>query len=423
MPGPLDGVRVLEFSEVIAAPFAGMVLADMGADVIKVEPPWGESWRLFRQFIPLESRVYMAVNRGKRSLPLDLLRSDGRAIVYKLLPDIDVVLINYRPDVPQKLGIDYEALSARNPGIIYCEASAYGSSGPQSRVPGYDIIVQAMSGLMASEGKLSAESGVPLHGFTPVVDISTGLSMASAICAALYVRERTGRGQKIEAALLATALRIQGSRFLCVEATDSDGQRAMLEEVALLKEQGVPYSEVQAHYQAFHALPQGNIYYRTYKTRDGVLAVGCLSDALSLKLLSLLGLRDTRFDPGYRADSPEALASGERLTAEAERLFEERTTAEWLAMLDEAGLPSGPVRFTEELLEDEQVIANEMVVELEHQLAGKLRMAGPLVKMSETPLEARSASPSLGQHTDEILKGLGYSPEQIRRLRELGITR
>ena len=421
MDGPLDGVKVLEFSEIIAAPFAGMLLSDMGADVIKVEPPWGEAWRLIRQFIPLESRTFMAVNRGKRSLPLDLSHPEGLEVVHKLLPETDVAIVNYRPDVPYKLGIDYETLSAKNPRLIYCENTAFGTKGPESHLPGYDIIVQALSGLIASEGKMA--SGVPQHMFTPVVDVSTGLSMAWAICAALYVRERTGHGQKIESSLLSNALAMQGSRFLQVKDTDTEIQEALLEEVALLQAQGISYEEVQAHYQAFHAPPPGNIYYRMYQTRDGALAVGCLSDALRHKLLSALGLEDIRFEPLYDAGSPDARAFGDELTAKAEDLFRGKTTAEWVAVLDEAGVPSGPVRFTEALLEEQQVVANDMVVELDHRLAGKLKMVGPLVKMSETPLSARAASPALGEHVDEILDSLGYSQERIRQLRDMGVTR
>ena len=251
MDGPLDGVKVLEFSEIIAAPFAGMLLSDMGADVIKVEPPWGEAWRLIRQFIPLESRTFMAVNRGKRSLPLDLSHPEGLEVVHKLLPETDVAIVNYRPGVPYKLGIDYETLSAKNPRLIYCENTAFGTKGPESHLPGYDIIVQALSGLIASEGKMA--SGVPQHMFTPVVDVSTGLSMAWAICAALYVRERTGHGQKIESSLLSNALAMQGSRFLQVKDTDTEIQEALLEEVDLLQAQGISYEEVQTHYQSFHA--------------------------------------------------------------------------------------------------------------------------------------------------------------------------
>ena len=153
MVGPLDGIKVLELSEMIAGPYAGMLLADMGADVIKVEPPWGEAWRLVQQVVPLESRPYMAVNRGKRSLPLDLTKPKGQEVLYKLVPDTDVMIVTYRPDVPKKLGIDYETMHAKNPRLVYCANTAFGTEGPQSRLPGYDLILQAMTGLMAAEGK------------------------------------------------------------------------------------------------------------------------------------------------------------------------------------------------------------------------------------------------------------------------------
>ena len=421
MAGPLEGVRVLELAEIIAGPFAGMLLADMGADVIKVEPPWGEAWRLHQQFTPGESRVFMAVNRGKRSLPLDLSRPEGREVVQRLLEGLDVAIVNYRPGVAERLGVDYETLSASNPRLVYCENTAFGSNGPARDLPGYDIIVQAMSGLMAAEGKTA--QGVPQHIFTPVVDVSTGIAMAWAICAALYARERSGAGQKVDASLLATALGMQGSRFLRVEGDDEAAQRELLERLEALQANEVSYEELQEQYLAYHAPSPGNIYYRTYRTRDGAIAVGCLSDPLRKKLLDVLGLEDIRFDPDYQRDSPEALAYGEELTLKGEKLFGQRTTTEWLATLDAAGVPAGPVRFTEELLEDPQILANGLVTNLEHQLAGKVSMAGPLISMSETPLGAKSASPALGQHTDDLLTELGYAPAQIRKLKDLGVTR
>ena len=421
MAGPLEGVRVLELAEIIAGPFAGMLLADMGADVIKVEPPWGEAWRLHQQFTPGESRVFMAVNRGKRSLPLDLSRPEGREVVQRLLEGLDVAIVNYRPGVAERLGVDYETLSASNPRLVYCENTAFGSNGPARDLPGYDIIVQAMSGLMAAEGKTA--QGVPQHIFTPVVDVSTGIAMAWAICAALYARERSGAGQKVDASLLATALGMQGSRFLRVEGDDEAAQRELLERLEALQANEVSYEELQEQYLAYHAPSPGNIYYRTYRTRDGAIAVGCLSDPLRKKLLDVLGLEDIRFDPDYQRDSPEALAYGEELTLKGEKLFGQRTTTEWLATLDAAGVPAGPVRFTEELLEDPQILANGLVTNLEHQLAGKVSMAGPLISMSETPLGAKSASPALGQHTDDLLTELGYAPAQIRKLKYLGVTR
>ena len=417
MAGPLEGIRVLDFTEIIAGPFGAMLLADMGADVIKVEPPWGEPWRVFQQFMPLESRTYMFLNRGKRSLPLDLTKAEAREIVYKLIPQMDAVIMNYRPDVPYNLGIDYETLSAMNPRLIYCENTAYGRRGPHSRRPGYDIIIQAMSGLMAADGKIV--NGVPQQvSATAVADVSTGLAIAWGVCGALYARERTGRGQKIEATLLASALAIQASRFIQVNAVDEEANTEFLEDLAVLRSAGRPYPEVYARYETLRPRLSGFVYYRTYQTKDSVVAVGCLSDPLRKKMADALGLHDIRFEPGYDPASERAQAFGEELTKKAEALFLEKTTDKWISILDAAGVPCGPVKFTEELMEDEHVLANDLVVELEHTMAGPVKMAGPVLKMSETPLEAKSASPALGQHTDEILANLGYSPQEIQRLRE-----
>ena len=174
MVGPLDGIKVLELSEMIAGPYAGMLLADMGADVIKVEPPWGEAWRLVQQVVPLESRPYMAVNRGKRSLPLDLTKPKGQEVLYKLVPDTDVMIVTYRPDVPKKLGIDYETMHAKNPRLVYCANRAFGTEGPQSRLPGYDLILQAMTGLMAAEGKTKdGVTAAPLPALSPRPTVTT----------------------------------------------------------------------------------------------------------------------------------------------------------------------------------------------------------------------------------------------------------
>ena len=422
MPGPLEGVRVLEFTEIIAGPFGGMLLSDMGADVIKVEPPWGESWRTHEEFIPMESRGYISLNRGKRSLPLDLTKPEAAEIVYRLVSGMDVVIINARPDVACKLGVDYETLSARDPRLIYCDNTAFGRKGPQSYRPGYDIIAQAMTGLMTSEGKVV--DGVLQHiQATPVADFATGIAIAWGVSAALYNRERTGRGQKIETTLLATALALQTSRFLQVAAVDDDPRADFLKTLARLKASGADFNEILEQYQQrLGPLRVGNIYYRTYQARDGVLAIGCLSNPLRKRLLTVLDLEDIRFRPDYDPESDEARAFGETLVEKAQDVFRSRTVDEWLGLLDEAGVPAGPVHFVEELVNDEQVLANDLVVELEHSLAGRLKMVGPLLKMSETPLTAERASPALGQHTDEILGELGYAPNEIQRFKEHGIA-
>ena len=419
--GALDGLKVLELSEIIAAPYAAMLLADMGADVIKVEPPWGEPWRLFRQFVPLESRTFMAVNRGKRSLPLDISKPEGREIVHRLAAASDVVLVNYRPDVPARLGVDYETLGSLNPRLVYCENTAFGGIESMSRLPGYDIIVQAASGLMASEGKES--DGLPQHLFNPVVDVCTGVAMAWAVCAALYHRERTGQGQRVEASLLSTGLALQLQRFLRVNVVDGEVQEELMRDLTALQAGGVGYRELQEHYRGFHTNAPDNIYYRTYRTRDGFLAVGCLSESLRGKLLDALGIEDAP-TLAFELDEDDDPVSGvEALTAQAEVRFLQRTSAEWVALLGDAGVPCAPVRFTEELLDDDRLDASGTAVELEHHLVGGVKMAGPLVRMHGTPLHPASASPALGQHTDEILGGLGYDQAQIQRLREEGITR
>ena len=387
MPGPLDGVKVVEFTEIIAGPFAGMLLADMGAEVIKVEPPWGDPWRGTQPISPTESRVFIAYNRGKRSIALDLTTNASREILARLIPQMDVAIVNYRPDVAAKLGVDYESLSALNSRLIYCENTAFGRQGPDSYRPGYDMILQAMTGIMAAESKVS--NGAPVHVVSsPFVDTSAGICLAWCVCAALYHRERTGRGQKVETTLLGLALAMLGMRFVEVESLDRENNVATLESLAALREAGVPYPELLKIYEADHPVSPGNIYYRSYQTADGVISLGCLSDPLRQRLLDTLGLTDIRFDPDYDPRSEEAVAFGESLIRQAEDVFLQRTAAEWLALLDQRGIPAGPVRFLEEVFDDPQVQANDLVAELEHQQVGPLRMVGPLAKFSETPLEA-----------------------------------
>ena len=422
MPGPLDGVKILEFTEIIAGPFGGMLLSDMGADIIKVEPPWGEPWRFAREFIPNESPTYISLNRGKRSLPLDLTRPEALEVVHRLVPDMDVVIINARPDVPYNLKVDYESLSAINPRLIYCENTAYGRRGPDSYRPGYDIVVQAMTGLMAAEGKV--QDGVPQQiTSTAIADYATGLSIAWSVCAALYHRERTGKGQKIEASLLGSALAVQCGRFMSIAALNEESRGEFLEEVQAMRQAGASYEELQAVYREMSPFRRGNVYYTSYQAKDGIVTVGCLSDTLRKKMADAVGLYDIRFEPGYDPFSEESIAFNERLLEQAKQIFLEKTVDEWLAVLDEAGVPAGPLRFVEELPSNEQVVANDLVVELEHSLAGKVTMVGPPFSMSESPLEATRASPALGEHTIEILSEFGYDADAIQRLKDDGVTR
>ena len=421
MPGPLAGIKVVEFSEIIAAPFAGMLLSDMGAEVIKVEPPWGDPWRYAQPFSQTEGRPYLAYNRGKRDLTLDLTTPESTQVLGKLIPQTDVVLVNYRPDVAARLGVDYEALAALNPKLVYCENTAFGRQGPDAHRPGYDVMLQAMSGLMAAEAKL--ENGTPQHIVSsPMIDTSAGFCLAWCVCAALFHRERTGQGQKIETTLLGTALALMGMRFCQVESLDRQPRQQTLETLEGLRAAGCSYQEILDVYQADHPQSPGNIYYRVYQTADGAIAVGCLSDPLRRRLLEVLGLEDIRFDAGYDPTTPEAAKFGLELTRRAEERFRETGSQEWFGILEEKGVPAGPVRFVEELYDDPQVQANHLVSDLEHPEAGLVRMIGPLAQFSATPLNPTPPA-ALGQHTDEILEGLGFSGEEVQRWRDAGIVR
>lgn len=422
MPGPLHGIKILEFTQIIAGPFGGMLLADMGADVIKVEPLDGEPWRLHNQIIPLESKAYIALNRGKKSLPLDLNRPEARNIVQQLVREIDVVIVNARPDVPAKLGTDYEALSNINPKLIYCDNTAFGREGPDRNRPGYDIVVQAISGLLAADNKL--ENGVPQQvSATPVADYATGLAIAWSVCAALFAREKSGKGQKIDTTLLSTALSMQGS-FMEMDDHGKEERLEFLNTLESLRQAEVPYSmmlDQQKHLAG--STTAFRIYYTTYQTSNGVIAIGCLSENLRRKAAAVLGIKDPRFEIGYNPNDSHTLEQIEKLHKTTKEIVKSRSTKEWLFRFDEAGVPAGPVKFVQEMLDDEQVTANDMVVELQHSKAGKIRMAGPMVKMSETPLQIDSASPGLGEHTELILNSLGYTTQDISILRKNGVVR
>ena len=421
-PGPLAGVKVLEFSEIIAAPFGGMLLSDMGADVIKVESPAGDPWRAFQPLGMREGRGYISLNRGKRGIVVNLNTPEGLEIIHQLAERTDVVIINYRPDVAAKLGIDYETLSAKNPRLIYCDNTAFGRRGPHAHRPGYDIIAQALSGLMTVEGRRE-ESGVPMMNGLPSADISTGLAIAWGISAALYARERTGRGQCINTTLMGSALTIQGTRLMSIEAVDTEMRETALAKINEMRGGSGTYKQ-QLEVIAGVRPTIGNVYYRCFKTSDGFIAIGCLSTPLRRKLLNATGLQDFRL--GKRPEDvdvtdPETIAICAKLVADGEALFASKSNSEWMRILDEHGVPAGPVRYTEELLDDEQVLENDFLTSVDHPMLGPVRMAAPMIQMSDTPLAAQGSSPTLGQHTDDILHELGYDDARIASLHEAGV--
>jgi crotonobetainyl-CoA:carnitine CoA-transferase CaiB-like acyl-CoA transferase len=417
MPGPLEGVRVIEFTEIIAGPVGGMLLADFGADVIKIEPPWGDPWRGSPgPSGPNESRGFIAVNRGKRSIRVDLTKPGGQLVMRKLVEDADVVVLNHRPDVPAKLGIDYETLSAVNPRVIYCEVTAYGRKGPNKDLPGYDVIVQALSGMMTSEGH--DNDGVPgTVTVSPVSDMATGYSIMMSVSAALYYRERTGKGQKIENSLLQNSLTMQVGALTELDEFPTPRQIWRDEDLTVLKDAGVEFSDIYTAYRGQRYNPEFMAYYKAYQTSDWVISIGCLSNPLRQKMADAMGVHDIRFDVGYVRESPVAIEFAENLILNYTKLFSEKTTDEWLKILTAAGVPCGPMRFIEEMVSDEQALANGMVVETHHTVSGDTRGPGPLASMSESPLKITRGAPAFGERTDEILQEAGYSSGDIKALK------
>ena len=421
MAGPLEGVRVIEFTEIIAGPVSGVMLSDLGADVIKIEPPWGDPWRDGGgPFAEHESRAFIAVNRGKRSIQLDLTKSDGRAAAHRLVENADIVVTNHRPDVPAKLGIDYDTLSSINPRIIYAEASAYGLKGPYAGGPGYDVLAQAFSGIIQSEGIMWR--GVPrMIRTTPFVDFTTGYAIVQSVCAALYHREKSGRGQKIGTSLLANAMTTLSGHLARIPGNPTKPQQWYDEDLPMLQQADLSYNELNDLYNEARWFPSAMlIYYRPYRTEDGLIAVACLSDPLRKRMADCVGFDDRRFRPGYDLEAPEAVQFADDLLVRVEELIAEKTSEDWLRLFHGAGVPAMPVQFVEGLLDNEQAHANDLVIEQDHHAAGKMQLVGPNTNFSDTPLNAVLPSPALGQHTAEILAEVGYSPDEITALLESG---
>jgi len=418
MSGPLSGIRIIEFSQIIAAPFAGSMLSDMGAEVIKIEPPTGDPWRYALEIIPGVpgyGRSFFALNRGKKGITLDLKNPKTQVVIKKLVEDSDVMIINSRPDVPKKLKLDYESIKSYNSKIIYCSNTAFGRSGPDSHRPGYDLIAQAISGLMSSENKTINGVPQPIQS-SAVADFTTGLGMAWSICAALFHREKTGLGQKIETTLLGSALSLQNGKFFESNTFDNEIRSEFKKNLNDMKEKGSSYMDIQEEYQKMNYKTAHNHYYRTYQVKNGIIAVGCLSEPLRKKMADTLGITDTRFDEGYDQYSDEALKSNEKLVKIFEAHMIKKTVSDWLNIFDKAGVPSGEVKFVEELTDNPQVIENDLVKEIEHPVLGNIKMVGPMVKMSETPLSIHLPAPELGEHSNEVLKKLGFDNDLISEI-------
>ena len=389
--GALDGIRVIDFTRVLAGPYCTMMLGDLGAEIIKVEQPgsgdgtrqWGPPW------VGEESAYFLSTNRNKKSVTLNLKHKEGQRLVHELIASADVLVENFRPGTTAKLGLDHEKLAAEHPSLIYCSITGYGKNGPYSDRSGYDFMIQAQGGILSITGP---EDGPPSKVGVAIVDITAGLHAANAILAALFHRKETGEGQHIDIALF-------------------DTQVGWLANVA-------------HNYFATGAPPKryGNAHpnivpYETFSTSNGYVAVAVGTDAQFDRLCVAVGRTDLGEDSRYRTNA-DRVEHRDTLVPELQEVFRKQTAGEWIELLLEHRIPVGPVNDIPTVLNDPQVLAREMVLEVEHSSLGPIQQLGPVPKLSRTPARVRKAPPTLGEDTESVLLNeLGCSPADIENLR------
>ncbi|MBE7517989.1 MAG: CoA transferase [Thermoflexaceae bacterium] len=422
MAAPLDGVVVVDFTEYVAGPYCTMMLADMGAEVLKVEPFEGDHWRRQQPVAGRESRYYIGVNRGKKSIAMRIETPEGRAVAHDLVRRADVVVTNYRPGLPEQLGLDYATLASLRPGLIYAALSAFGPEGPYSGRPGFDLLVQAMSGIMDFERKV--ERGVPvgITSFAPA-DLSTGMFTAYAIVAALFMRERTGLGQKIDTSLFASALAIQYRPTLAIESLDREARETMLGAVEAARDSGASYEDLLQFRTGLGLGRATAMYYRVFRTKDSMVCVACLNNRQRRGLRDALGVNDPAVDGHVYELGPAATPEDHlALAASYEEAFLARTTEEWLPILAAADVPCVPVVLTEEVFDHPQVAANGLIRSMEHPVVGTIRQPGCPVWMSNAEVGRDVPAPSFSADSRETLRWLGYGEEKIANLETEGVV-
>ncbi len=393
MSGPLSGCRILELAHIMAGPVAGLMLADMGADVIKVEKVNGDDTRRFvPPTIEGESAAFMMMNRNKRGIVLDLKTEGGKDVLRRLVTTADVLIENYRLGTMEKLGLGYEDLAKFNPGLIYCEVSGFGRTGPYAHRGGFDLIAQGMSGLMSITGE--GPGRPPVKVGAPVSDITAGIVAAMGVAAAYAHKLKTGEGQRVDTSLFEAAI------------TQTYWQSA------------IAFATGKAP-QAMGSAHPLNAPYQAFKTADGYINIGAANQANWERMLKIMGIEELNDDPRFCTNACR-IQNLDALVDILNDHFEQRTSGEWLSEFENAGMPAGPVLSITEMHADPQALARDMIVSTEHPVAGQVKTIGLPVKFSKSPGRVSRPSPLKGEHTVEVLREAGFDESAIRSLLDAG---
>jgi len=405
MAGPLTGIRVLDLSRVLAAPWAGQNLADLGAEVIKIERPkvgddsraFGPPWIKDAQGRDTKDSAYFtSANRGKKSVTVNLASTEGQALVRDLAAKSDVLLENYKYGDLARYGLGYEDLRKINPRLIYCSVTGFGQTGPYREHPGYDFMIQGMGGMMSVTGEPDgAPGGGPQRAGVPIADIITGMYASIAVCAALAHRAQSGKGQHLDLALL-------------------DSQ------IALLAYQNTNYFATGKPPRRIGNLHPNIVPYQPFRASDGDVILACGNDNLYRKFCEAAGCPELASDPRF-ATNGKRVENRAELTRLLGEIFRKRTKKEWVDLLEAAGVPNGPINDIAQVFAEPQVVARGVKIEVDHPVAGRLPMVASPMRFSETSLELKTPPPLLGQHTDEVLRALlGKTDTDLAALRERG---
>lgn len=385
LQGPLTGIRVLDLSAYIAGPYGCTLLADQGAEVIKVEPPTGDNLRKYPSTLEAESRAFLGVNRGKRGIVLDLKTPEGLAVLFKLVESADILVHNFRPSVPVRLGIDYEKLSAVNPRLIYCTITGYGQTGPNKDKAGYDQVLQTMTGMCTLQGK---RGGAPEILYGSIVDYYAASMVAAGVASALYAREKTGKGQAVGVSLLRSALTMQSARLIWAENEPKDIGRDM-------RSGGIT---------------------GIHPTKEGYIYISANTPHFWQALCEKTGLLELFNNERYDTVRKRA-QHFEEIVPKLHEALQQHTALEWEKIFGE-DVPCAAARNVEDMFDDPQVLSENMVTEFEYPGVGKYRGFQHPITYSATPSGKPTAAPALGQHSDIVLQQFGWSESQIASLRD-----